>query len=76
MKGAWRVACQRCSKPGNGQPTDGDASMLFAAAAHVDFSDETPIVLCKSCVRTLEAMSLRAAGLTSRAGSNLGKSPL
>jgi hypothetical protein len=40
--------------------------MLFAAAAHVDYSDESPILLCSSCVRTLEAMALRAAGVRSR----------
>jgi hypothetical protein len=54
--------CDRCeARPGKSQPEDGDAARLFQAAAH-SFPPTTH--LCTSCVRTLEAMALRAAGPT------------
>jgi hypothetical protein len=63
--------CDRCrTRAGKPQPSDGDAAMLFAAAAHVSCDG---VRLCSSCARTLEAMSFRAAGKRTRAGSSIGK---
>lgn len=53
--------CDRCSRGGYIQPSDGDAAMLYRAA-HGDVTGDD-VVLCRSCVRTLEGMSERAAGM-------------
>lgn len=61
--------CDRClARPGAEQPEDGDAARLFATAAH--HSSER-VCLCNACRKTLEGMTLRAAGVRSRAGSVL-----
>lgn len=58
--------CQRCTgRPGNPQPSDGDAATLFATAAHMNNSEFGDIILCTSCVQTLEYMALRAAKVRS-----------
>ena len=58
--------CQRCTgRPGHPQTPDGDAAMLFAAAAHMNNSEFGDIILCTSCQSTLEYMALRAAKVRS-----------
>lgn len=68
--------CDRClrrgvTRAGKVQPSDGDAAMLFVAA-HGHTQHPTEVVLCSSCVRTLDEMSLRASGERVRAGTRRG----
>jgi DNA-directed RNA polymerase subunit RPC12/RpoP len=63
------MACQRCKRRvGKLQPTDGDAAMLFAAAAHAELDG---VYLCGSCTKTLEAMAIRVAGPTRASAARL-----
>lgn len=76
MKAGLLLICDRCSrrgamKPGKAQPSDGDAAVLFVAA-HGYTHDPNEVVLCASCVRTLESMSLRISGEHVRAGARRG----
>lgn len=54
--------CMCCKgRPGWPQPSDGDAAMVFAAAAHVPNGAHGDVVLCVSCQVTIEGLMARIA---------------